>query len=67
MGKIFAGNFYERDVQIFIDVNHGGLELLALGEHGKQGAFIAGNASVGGDDTGLGNKKSAAIFCSPGN
>ena len=57
---IFAGgafDFGEGDVEIGIDVNDSGFELLAIGEKCEQGFFAAGEMGVGDDDAGTGDEE----------
>ncbi len=58
--KVFAGNFYQRDVEVFVDVNNFAFQMLAVGQNGDQRTFIAGDVGVGGDHAGLSDEEAAA-------
>jgi len=46
-GKFIAGNFDQRDVQLFVNVDNLAFEMLPVGKIGDQRAFIAGDMGVG--------------------
>jgi hypothetical protein len=56
----FAGgafDFGQGDVEIGIDMNDSGFELLAVGEKREQGFLAAGEMGVGDDDAGTGDEE----------
>jgi hypothetical protein len=55
-----AFDFGEGDVEIGIDMNDSGFELLAVGEKREQGFFAAGEMGVGDDDAGTGDEEASA-------
>ena len=55
-------DLHEGDVEIRIDVNDFGFELLARGENGMERFLLPGNVGVGDDDAGSGDEKARAGF-----
>ena len=66
MGKLTlsrrAFHFGEGDVEVRVDVDDFGFELLASGEKREQGFLAAGEMGVGDNDAGAGDEKSRAGF-----
>ena len=52
-----AFDFGEGDVEIGIDVNDSGFELVAVGEKREQGFFAVGEMGIGDDDAGTGDEE----------
>ena len=62
MRKILARNFHQSNVQILIDINNVRLQLLAIGQRGKQRCFVACHMSIRRDYARFRNEKTAAHF-----
>ena len=60
--KVFARHFYQRYVQVFIDVHDLTLQMLPVRKDGNKQPFIACNVSVGGDHASFSDEEAAAGF-----